>query len=136
MKKIGLLLMILGVFNPLYGDIVKFAEKGKLTKVQECIQKGVDIETKGKNDRTALMWASQEGHLEVVKYLAEKGADVDPVSDNGWTPLMEAVSHGNLEMTKYLVENGADINAKNNDGQTALDLTKNGSVKKYLESLR
>jgi hypothetical protein len=32
MKNLGLLLMLLGVFNPLYGDIVEFAEKGNLKK--------------------------------------------------------------------------------------------------------
>ena len=53
-------------------DILKAAEKGKLTSVQYLVEEcHADVETKDNYGRTPIMRASCYGKLEVVKYLYE-----------------------------------------------------------------
>ncbi len=80
MKNMGLLLLMVGVLNPIYGDILDFAEKGEA--------QGTDINAKSPDGKTLLGRASQDGHLEIVKYLIENGADIS-IQDDPWRKLEE-----------------------------------------------
>ena len=146
MKNIGLLLLILGIFNPSYAEIadyllangaeeissdyeygyeeeyepsfIGYAGKGNLEKVKECLANGVDVNTHDEDGDPALSVASVKGHFEIVKLLVENGASISAKSFSGNTALMRASQSGSLETVEYLVNKGSNINLQNNDSHT------------------
>ena len=111
------------------------AETGNLQAIQNLVNKGMDINSKNKDGKTALHIASGEGHLEMVKFLIENGAVVDAGDKEGRTALEVTVTspRGSLEIAKLLIKNGASknikrggfvliANARNAYGETALQI--------------
>ena len=93
---------------------------GRMNVMKELVNKGADMDTKGKNVDSPLHNASYNGHLDVVKLLVENKADVNAKGKNDKTPLHWASQNGRLIVVKFLVDNKADINAKDNNGDTPL----------------
>ena len=50
------------------------ASRGNLDLVNSILKQGIDINTKGEDDKTALMLACEKGHEEIVEYLMEQDA--------------------------------------------------------------
>ncbi|MDR1382777.1 MAG: ankyrin repeat domain-containing protein [Planctomycetaceae bacterium] len=101
--------------------LVLMSANGQLSIVKNLVEKGVDVNTKGKNGEQPLVAAARSGNLEIVKYLVEKGADINVKNNDGFFPLLLAVIKGDLDIVKYLVEKGAGINVKDdNDGFSPL----------------
>ncbi len=129
------IILLLLITTISYADIVEYAEKGDLKAVQQCINKGIDVDTRGDDDfkGTALMWSAGMGHLDIVKYLLDKGADINKKDELGDTALMWASYGGKLNVIKYLISKGVDINVKNNDG--ALTRAKEAGNKETIDFL-
>lgn len=89
-------------------------ESNDVNAVREILKKGADVNAKGENGMTPLMYASG---AELIQLLIDHGADVNAKSDRGYTALMISYE---AETTKKLIENGAEIDAKDNKGDTAL----------------
>ncbi len=108
------------------------------------VKNGGDVNAKDHYGKTTLMYVDhfyyynrdKDNSDNILKFLIENGADLTIVDEDGNTALLRASERDNLEIVKLLVKNGADINARDRLDKTALDLTKTGSVKKYLESLK
>jgi len=104
------------------------------------IERGADINCANQYGNTPLIEAARLGNLEMAQILTEKGVNINCANQHGNTPLMEAARCGNLEMVKILLMNRADKSLKNNptskhpEGQTAMDMTKNGSIKRLIRS--
>jgi ankyrin repeat protein len=107
------------------------AGNAHLEAVQVLIDKGAEIDGKGRDGRTAVMCTAWESALidqkssgknysEVLKLLLEKGADVNAKDEVGRTALMWAAGRGNLKALRLLLKKGADVNAKDRSGGTAL----------------
>ena len=96
------------------------ATKGQLDVVKLLINKGADINARGKSDKTALTVAASAGRWDMVKYLVEKGADINATGENDKTALMVAANAGRWDMVKYLVEKGANVNTTGENDKTAL----------------
>ena len=84
------------------------------------INKGVDINTKSKENATHLITACNSCAFEMVSLLIKMGADVNMVGANGNTALKASVVRYSKKITSYLLENGADVDQINLAGQTAL----------------
>ena len=80
--------------------------------VKYLVENGADVNEKGFENETALMYASENGHLEMVKYLVEYGADVNANNQSNKTAFVLASEKGHLEIVKYLIKNGAYFNSK------------------------
>src|ERR1700674_2040252 len=70
---------------------------GTPEKVQALFEKGVDVNAKDNEGKTALMWAFSFFSRErikpaIVQLLLEKGSDVNAQDKRGQTVLMQAVS--------------------------------------------
>jgi len=53
------------------------AAKGDIKTVKELLDKGGDVNEKGRADRTPLMTAAYYGNFDIAKFLIEKGADIE-----------------------------------------------------------
>jgi ankyrin repeat protein len=80
---------------------------GKLSKLQDCISGGSNVNPKDKDGQTPLIWASFEGHQSIVESLLQAGADVHAKADNGMTPLMIASDKGHKSIVEILRKAGA-----------------------------
>jgi len=79
-----------------------------------------DVNARGPDGTTAIMWAAYNGDLELVKKLAAAGADVNAKNDFGAFALSEAAMTGSAPIIEWLLKAGANADAANNEGETAL----------------
>jgi ankyrin repeat protein len=82
--------------------------------------RSVDVNARGPDGGTALLWAVHEGDTAKAQQLIRAGADVTLANDYGATPMMEAAAAGNAELLALLLKAGADVESANAEGQTAL----------------
>ncbi len=95
---------------------------GSVDMVKSLVEKGADVNEKGSDGRTPLIYAAA-GEPGMVKYLIAQGADVNAKDNEGKTALMAAVEsfeESKLQTVKLLLEHGADCNAVGDKGETAL----------------
>ena len=115
---------------------IETAKQGDIERLQYFIDKGVDINARDKDDRTALYWAIQKDFEEVVDVLLDYGADVpiDYVTTNNEmhiklfkvkrdrfnARLIEVAKQGDIQKVTAFVKRGADIDVQDNQGRTPL----------------
>ncbi len=96
--------------------------------VSYLISGGADVNFRGKDGRTPLIWAAGNS-LETTKILLENGADVNANGNDGMTAFIQSTfgilsKKVSTEVMDLLLENGADVNSalisKNAAGWTAL----------------
>ena len=92
------------------------------------ISRGADVNYKGKDGRTPIMWAAGNS-LETTKLLFEHGADIKATADDGMTALIESIfgilsKKVTFDVLAFLLNHGANINdvltGKGASGWTAL----------------
>ena len=95
-----------------FGDEVLHyaAMTGDLDRVKLLVNRGADVYSIGKWNRTELHFAAQSGNLKLVEFLVKQGLNVNASDD----PLNQTVLHfaaqsGNLALVEYLVKQGADL---------------------------
>ena len=101
-------------------DLLAAAQEGATEEVLWLLERGANIEAKGENGWTALMYATQSGRTETVEWLIEREANIEAKDDDGYTALMIAAKLGNVEKVALLLKHGANIEAKDDDRRTAL----------------
>jgi len=96
--------------------------------VSILISRGADVNFKGKDGRTPLMWAAGNS-LETSKILLDNGADVKAKGDDGMNAFIQSAfgilsKKVDTEVMDLLLENGSDVNSelsgKDAAGWTAL----------------
>jgi ankyrin repeat protein len=80
----------------------------------------VDIDARGPDGATALIWASHRGDGELVAALLSRGSDPDAANDYGVTPLAAAAVEADPVIIRALLEAGADVESATPEGQTVL----------------
>lgn len=113
-------------------------------KVESLVEQGLDVNAKGKDGWTPLMWAAALGCGTVAVLLVYHGADVNARNNYGETSLMIALDekiirrdatvkgrndkYGLVQtlaehqfVANYLTREGADVNAKDDNNMTAYD---------------
>ena len=118
-----LILILLYTFNTYAQEKRDITEELIIEFQQACISNNLEkvklilnetpgiINSRNKEQKTALFLASGKANIEVCKLLIEQGADIEAES-NSLTPIWEAVGSGNLDVVKLLVESGADYDTK------------------------
>ena len=118
-------------------EFLDAAHRGKLDIVKEYISKGIDVNVKDDQGRTALHRAIYDGHLDMVQFFIE-GCSVDTKAydKDGRTALHYASDCGNLSIVQYLREKcHVNMEVRDNFGGTALHrASRNGhlSILRYL----
>jgi len=89
--------------------------------VAKLVAWGADIDDKGEELPTPLIFAAQNGHSHIVSWLVENGVDInyhhEEIDANGdweWSgsALGEAIRYEHLDIAEYLMDKGAEINAR------------------------
>ena len=96
----------------------------------------MNVNGKGYNDSTALLYAAVNGHMEVVKVLVARGADVDAQDSVGGTALMYAVWKGHTDVVRILLAAGAAVDKKGRDGRTALSVAEKDGRAEIIKLLK
>jgi ankyrin repeat protein len=104
-----------------------------MSKIQDFIERGADVEAKDNMGYTPLHKASLYNFIEIAKFLIEKGANVEAKDDKGWTPLHSVSYKDNIEIAKLLIERGADLEVKDKLGRTPLHWAKSDEMKTLLK---
>ena len=81
------------------------ARSGDAAQVAALLDKGVDVNAKGRYGATALFFAADKGHLEVVKLLVARGAEID-IQDTFYRtrPINWALANDHTEVAIFLLE--------------------------------
>jgi uncharacterized protein len=89
-------------------EILYFAARGDIERVQSCLTRGIDPNTRDDSGYTPLHWAVQSGNLDMARILIENRADVNVRDEHGHSPLWNAISEGQTELANLLLDHGAD----------------------------
>ena len=100
--------------------LLEAAEAGDSAGALALLRERPDVNARGPDGTTAIMWASYNGDLELVKKLVAAGADVNAKNDFGAFALSEAAMTGSTPIIDALLKAGANADAANNEGETAL----------------
>jgi ankyrin repeat protein len=110
-------------------ELLEAAHSGNLTRVQELLVSGADV-----NARDELGWSplakavynpeQDRGFPDVVQVLIDAGANLESAIGYGVRPLMLAAGYGETAVVDALIRAGADVMAKNEGGFTALMMVK------------
>ncbi len=116
--------------------LLKAASRGPLRSVKQLLNKGADVNARGKYRSTPLMRSSFKGHSDISRLLLEHGADVNAANALGNTALIVAATFGHTEIVALLLAKGANVSARNADGKTPLKYAKEKGHGKAAELLQ
>jgi hypothetical protein len=91
-------------------------------ELRRLIAAGADVEERGADGWTPLVWAAHAGRVDSIQVLLASGAAVDgrDHAASRWTPLVHAIHKGHNAAARALLQAGADPNAQQADGATPL----------------
>ena len=101
-------------------DLVAAAARGDLESVRRLVGRGVDVDSRDAQGRTAVTAAVYANDLDVVQALIEAGADVDIQDDMRANALLATGETGNVEILRAVLRAGPDLRRTNRFGGTAL----------------
>jgi hypothetical protein len=101
-------------------DLIQSAEQCTPERAAAALRKGMDVNERDREGKTALSIAAEHDCIAVAKLLLDRSADVNASDSLRRTPLMWACSQGNYDMIELLLSKGADRKAKSMSGKTAL----------------
>ena len=84
---------------------------GDFDKADALIEKGIDINARGKHGINSVWWMVWCSNVDGLKFLLSRGARADFVSETHGSPLALACLRGEVEIVYVLLEAGADVNA-------------------------
>ncbi len=91
--------------------LVAAAGRAELAMVELLVRRGVDVDSKKANGRTATHEASAYGRSVVLRLLIALGANLNALDADGRTPLMTAVANGRAAIARLLLGAGASPDA-------------------------
>ena len=80
----------------------------------------LNLEHRGFEGKTALLFAASRGHPECVEYLIKQGADKKAADFFGENCLTLAASHADIKTLDIILKNGVDLEIRGYQNETAL----------------
>jgi ankyrin repeat protein len=103
-----------------HARLLEAAEEGAASAVIAAIADGADVNERGADGTTAIMFAAYYGDLDLVNALIEAGADVTLANQFGTSAITEAAIVGHTGILRALLAAGADPNFENPEGETPI----------------
>lgn len=101
--------------------LLEAVRNGNLSKVEEVISVGENLEVRDDRGRTPLLLATHANAVEIAKMLIAAGADVNAKDSIKDTPFLYAGAEGRIEILKTILATGkANLKDTNRYGGTAL----------------
>ncbi|GFY40967.1 protein TANC2 [Trichonephila inaurata madagascariensis] len=97
------------------------AARGHLPMLRALADKGLFLDIKDQNGRTALAWACVFNKFEAVNFLLEKGASMASKDKDLCTPLHLAAIYADGNIVSYLLSKTTDPEIKNKENKTPLE---------------
>ncbi len=101
-------------------SLPELVELGQRDAALRALEDGAEVDARGPDGATALIWAAHRGDRELVVALLERGANPELANDYGVTALAAAAVEADPAIIGALLEAGADVDSPNAEGQTAL----------------
>jgi ankyrin repeat protein len=101
-------------------SLLDAAEAGDHDAAVAALTAGGDVNARGPDGTTALIWAAYNGDAKLVERLLAAGADADAKNEFGSFALSEAAIGGYTDVVAALLKGGAEADAANPEGETAL----------------
>lgn len=99
------------------------------------MKKYVDIDTAGKDKKTAIYTAVEKGNTAVVKLLLSSNPDLEVTTKDGDTALLRAVRTRNADIVQMLLDKKAKVSVTDKKGDTALHIAMRARSKAIVEIL-
>ena len=99
---------------------IRLVRENALEEVRRLLDTGVDPDTHGLDNQTALMIAAHHGYLDMMKMLIEAGAGLDSGDVGGSSVLAIAVRAKKPDSVALLLDSGARISGLNTGGEKAV----------------
>src|SRR2546427_4342010 len=103
---------------------VEHAARGNRAVVELVMAAGLNVNSRNKGGRSAILLAAREGRADVVRALLARRADIDQASqgdfEQGKTALMFATQRGHVTVVQILLDASAKVNQTSHAGKTAL----------------
>jgi ankyrin repeat protein len=117
----ALALVLFGAATAASGQpLLEAAEAGNHDAALAALKAGSDVDARGADGTTALIWAAYNGDAELAKRLLEAGADANAKNEFGTSALAEAAIGGYADVIAALLKGGAAANLANPEGETPL----------------
>jgi ankyrin repeat protein len=115
-------IMVLSLAAPgsAQATLLEAAEQGLSPDVIAALTDGADVNQRGPDGTTAIMFAAYYGDLDLVNALIDAGADVTLQNAFGTSAITEAAIIGHTEILTALLAAGADPNFENPEGETPI----------------
>jgi ankyrin repeat protein len=110
----------LGLAQHAHAALLDAAEAGERDAALAAIAAGEDVNARGADGSTPLIWAAYHGHADLVAELIAAGAEVNARNEFGTSALAEASIAGYTAVIEALVKGGADVDQANPEGETPL----------------
>ena len=101
-------------------SLLAAANAGDTAAALAALKSGADVNERGPDGATAIIWAAYNGDLTLVKKLIAAGADVEARNDFGAFALSEAAIAGETPIIAALLAGGAAVDGASSEGETAL----------------
>ncbi len=108
------------VTEPDVQTILAAAGANKVQSVRDELSRGVPVDSRDAEGRTALLVATHANAVQAAQVLIAAGADVNAKDQMQDSPYLYAGAEGRLAILKMTVAAGADLNSVNRYGGTAL----------------
>ena len=96
--------------------LVEDAARGDLASVRQLLGRGVDVDSRDAQGRTAVTAAVYADDLEMVQALIEAGADVDLQDDTRTNAFLATGENGNGEILRAVLRADPDLTRTNRFG--------------------
>jgi uncharacterized protein len=100
--------------------LLEAAEGGDHGAALGALEAGGDVNARGPDGTTALIWAAYNGDADLVQRLLKAGADANATNEFGTFALGEAAIGGYTDVIAALLQGGADADSANPEGETPL----------------
>ena len=115
-------------------QLYEAARRNNVEKIEELLAEGYDVDSPGREGRTALWIASYEGYVKTAEKLLDAGADPSVQdTDQQRTALMYAADKRYNNLLKKMLEKKPNVNAQDRRGMTAAHMAAN---KRDVEAVR
>jgi len=101
-------------------SLPELVELGQREAALRALEDGADVNARGADGATALIWAAHQGDRELVAALLAGDANPELANDYGVTALAAAAVEADGQIIGALLDAGADAESPNAEGQTAL----------------